>query len=128
MINSNAFNYINMLNKAADASWLRNEVITNNIANVDTPGYKRKEVAFDTHLLAAMTRKSEVDRQHQGKVRNLYPSIYTDSASFSYRLDGNNVNIDTESSQLAQNQIRYYTLIDSMNQEFSRIKTVLNSK
>ena len=36
MINSNAFDYINVLDKAADASWLRNEVIANNIANVDT--------------------------------------------------------------------------------------------
>ncbi|MHB8131035.1 MAG: flagellar basal body rod protein FlgB [Mobilitalea sp.] len=48
MIGSNAFNYINVLDKAADASWQRNEVISNNIANVDTPGYKRKDVQFES--------------------------------------------------------------------------------
>ena len=37
MINTNAFDYINVLDKAMDASWLRNEAIANNIANVDTP-------------------------------------------------------------------------------------------
>ena len=41
MFNSSAFDYINVLDKAADAAWLRNDAISNNIANVDTPGYKR---------------------------------------------------------------------------------------
>ena len=40
LINTHAFDYINVLDKAADASWLRNEAIANNIANVDTPYYK----------------------------------------------------------------------------------------
>ncbi len=46
MINSNVFDYINVLDKAADASWTRNEIISNNIANVDTPGYKRQDLNF----------------------------------------------------------------------------------
>jgi flagellar basal-body rod protein FlgB len=58
---------------------------------------------------------------------SLDASIYTDNESLSYRLDGNNVNIDTESANLAENQIRYYTLMDSMTQEFNRIKTVLTA-
>ena len=51
MFDSGAFNYINVLDKAADASWIRNEAIANNIANVDTPGYKRKDISFNTFLL-----------------------------------------------------------------------------
>ena len=50
MFNSNAFDYINVLDKAADASWTRNEVIANNIANVDTPGYKRQDINFEDEL------------------------------------------------------------------------------
>ena len=46
MVLSNAYNYINVLDKAADASWTRNDVLANNIANADTPGYKRKDVQF----------------------------------------------------------------------------------
>ena len=44
MVLSNAYNYINVLDKAADASWVRNDVLANNIANADTPNYKRKDV------------------------------------------------------------------------------------
>ena len=44
MINTNIYNYINVLDKAADAANSRNEILSNNIANVDTPGYKRKDL------------------------------------------------------------------------------------
>lgn len=46
MINTNVFDYVNVLNKAADAAWTRNDVLANNIANMDTPGYKRQVVEF----------------------------------------------------------------------------------
>ena len=54
MINSNVFDYVNVLQKAADASALRNEVLSNNIANIDTPGYKRQDVDFETQLRRAL--------------------------------------------------------------------------
>ena len=57
MIQSNAFNYINVLDKALDASNLRETVLTNNIANVDTPGYKRREVDFASLL------REELDKE-----------------------------------------------------------------
>lgn len=126
MIGSDAYNYINVLNKAADASWLRNNIISNNLANVDTPGYKRKDVTFESYLMACMTRGGSLDqRVNSVNLNTINGTIYTDHSNLSYRLDGNNVDIDTESSYLAENQIRYYALLDSMSQEFSRIKTVL---
>ena len=54
MIQTNAFDYINVLDRAADAAWQRNEAISNNIANVDTPGYKRQDVAFESVLQQAL--------------------------------------------------------------------------
>ena len=54
MINTNVFDYINVLDKAADASWMRNEAIANNIANATTPGYKRQDVAFEAELRKAL--------------------------------------------------------------------------
>ncbi len=126
MIGSNAFNYINVLDKAADASWKRNEVINNNIANVDTPGYKRKDVQFESYLMTALVGDDSLDKR-VGKVNlnRLEAGVYTDYAGLSYRLDGNNVDIDTESANLAENQIRYYALLDSMTQEFNRLRAVL---
>lgn len=126
MIGSNAFNYINVLDKAADASLKRNEVIVNNLANVDTPGYKRKDVMFESFLIQELIGDNSLDKRVAGaRYDALDARVYTDHASLSYRLDGNNVNIDTESANLAQNQIRYYALLDSMSQEFNRIKAVL---
>lgn len=129
MIGSNAFNYINVLNKAANASWKRNELISNNIANVDTPGYKRKDIQFQPYLQSALLGDGSLDsRVADVDLGNLDATIYTDNASFSYRLDGNNVDIDTESAMLAENQIYYQSLLESMTQEFSRIRTVLAAR
>ena len=54
MITTNAFDYINIMDKAADASWKRESAISNNIANTDTPGYKRQDVDFESQLKQAM--------------------------------------------------------------------------
>ncbi len=126
MIGTNAFNYINVLDKAADASMLRHEVISNNIANNDTANYKRRDVKFEEYLKKELSSGDNLDKQVSNvNLNNLNASTYTDLANLSYRLDGNNVNIETENANLAENQIRYYTLLDSMSQEFSRIKSVL---
>ena len=60
MITSGAFSYINVLDKAADASWLREATITNNLANVDTPGFKRKDVDFEGVLKTELGRSKYV--------------------------------------------------------------------
>lgn len=128
MFSSNVYDYVNVLNRAADASWKRNEAIANNIANVDTPGYKRQDVEFDTILQREMRDSRYVSTD--AKVANLDLSRlegkqYTDSAAFSYRMDGNNVDIDTENTYLASNQIKYNALMTSVNQEFSRLTMVM---
>jgi len=128
MIGSNAFNYLNIIDKAADASWVRNELISNNIANVSTPNYKRKDVEFQTFLAEELRGNGTLkEKVANVNLNALNASVYTDHSSLSYRLDGNNVDIDAESAKLAENQVRYYTLLDSMTQEFSRIKTVLQN-
>lgn len=128
MINTNAFDYINVLDKAADASWLRNDAIANNIANVDTPGYKRQDVDFESELKRALkySKYTSMDEKvsNAGK-KSLNPRTYTDYSGFSYRLDGNNVDIENENVMLAENQLRYQGLIESINQEFANLKTVM---
>ena len=128
MIGSNSYNYINILDKASDASWVRNEVLTNNIANVDTPNYKRKDIVFEDYLARELEGSGSLDRKvASARLSSLNATGYTDRFDLSYRLDGNNVDIDTENAVLAENQIRYYTLLDTMTQEFSRIRTALSS-
>lgn len=128
MISSWAYNYINVLEKASDASWTRNSVISNNIANVDTPGYKRKDIRFEEYLQGAVSGGSSLDDNiADADLDSLTGTTYTDYASSSYRIDGNNVDIDTENAELAKNQIKYYTMLDSISQEFKRIQSVFRT-
>lgn len=128
MIQSNVYNYINVLDKAADAAWMRNEVISNNIANVDTPNYKRQDVAFEGELSRALSKmkyKSMDEKVDNLVTSSLTPTTYTDHGGYSYRIDGNNVDIDTENVELARNQIKYNALVESFNQEFANLKMVM---
>ena len=133
MIGSDAYNYINVLNKAAEASWTKNEIIANNLANVDTPDYKRKDLNFESLLAEALSDTSLHTKNMDKKIAHLQntslkPRIYTEYSTLSYRYDGNNVDMDTEQAYLADNQIKYYALLDSMTHEFNRLKTVLNNR
>lgn len=130
MITFGIYNYVNILDKAADAANLRNELLTNNIANVSTPNYKRKDLDFESVLqgeLAGEKNLSKAVKKANQNLETLDAQVYTDNASLSYRLDGNNVDINTEEARLAENQIKYQALVDLMNQEFARYNTVLSS-
>ena len=128
MIQTNAFDYINVLDRAADAAWQWNEAISNNIANVDTPGYKRQDVAFESVLQQALGNnryESMDDKVANVNLSRLRGRAYVDYANYSYRLDGNNVDIENENVMLAENQLKYQGLISSINQEFTNLKTVM---
>lgn len=130
MLNTSAFDYINVLGKAADASWLRNEVIANNIANNTTPNYKRQDVAFESELKKALGHvrgedmDSRVSRVNDNLDR-LKGKLYTDMENYSYRLDGNNVDMETENVMLVENQLKYQGLMDSITQEFKNLQMVM---
>ena len=128
MINSNAFDYINVVDRALDASYLRETVIANNIANVDTPYYKRKDVNFQDVLDDAINsaKYKTIDQAVTSiNTDDLNPIEYTDAENFSYRIDRNNVDIDTENVELASEQLRYQALIQSANLDFSRFRSVI---
>ncbi len=128
MINTSAFDYINVLDKAADAAWLRDQCIANNIANVDTPGYKRQDVDFESVLekeLGYRRYESMDEKVSNLKLRRLNVGAYTDAAGYSYRTDRNNVDIENENVLLAQNQLKYQGLMKALNTEFSNLKKVM---
>ena len=129
MIQTNVFDYVRVLDKAADASWLRNEAIANNIANVDTPGYKRQDVAFESVLQKALhNSRYETTDAKVASLRNnksLSARTFTDYKDYSYRLDGNNVDIENENIMLAENQLKYQGLMSSISQEFVNLQTVM---
>ena len=121
MITTNAFDYINVLDKAADASWLRETAIMNNLANTDTPGYKRQEVDFESVLQRELghSKYTTLDK----KIRSLNADL--SGLNVSTHLDRNNVDPDTETVELASETIRYQALTNSITSDFTRMQAVL---
>ncbi len=131
MFQTSAFDYINVLDKAADASWLRESTLANNIANATTPDYKRHDVDFQS-LLERELMDTKYNRNLDSRIHNINLSRLTAASqidmaaeSFSYRLDGNNVDMHIENVELASEQIRYSALTDSISQEFARMRTAM---
>lgn len=125
---SGVFDYINVLESSLDAASARNDIISNNIANVNTPNYKRKDIRFETELKHAFARsdKDTVDARVKNlDLEALTPEVYTDYAELSYRYDGNNVDINNENAILAKNQIKYNGLMDLLNKDFAGLKSVM---
>lgn len=100
--------------KSLDASSMRSRVIAQNLANVDTPGYKRKEVDFEEQLRNAMRKKlgadiTQPDHMPFGKgidLKAIVPKVFEPEDK---TLPGevNNVDVDLEASKMAENQILY---------------------
>lgn len=124
-----------MLEKALDASWMRNEAISNNIANVNTPGYKKSYVKFEELLTDAADKFQISGIKKDGRFLpigkdskiSVTPEIVQENFT-SMRRDGNNVDIDVEMAELAKNSIKYNALIAQMSKEFSKIKMAINGR
>ncbi len=124
------FNSIDMQRRALDASWLRQRVLSNNIANVDTPGYKRQDVDFESmlknYMATGRVNMTTTDPRHIGAVENvsLQARVFTDNST-SFRPDGNNVNIDVEMAAVAQNAIKYNAVTAQINGQIKRLKAAI---
>lgn len=126
--NSNVFDYVNVMGATLDATAKREVLISNNLANVNTPNYKRKDLRFETELKNAFIRANGDSVDFKVKdldLEALEPQVYTDYAKLSYRYDGNNVDINTENGIAAANQIKYNGLMEILNKNFAQIQSVL---
>ncbi|KGG80762.1 hypothetical protein Y919_04410 [Caloranaerobacter azorensis H53214] len=124
------FSTVNFLNFALNGTWIRHEAISNNIANANTPGYKRVRVEFENILKENLENKSvklEVtNKLHIRSRHDNFEPIVVKEINTSTRLDENNVDIDIEMAELAKNTIMYNALIRQTISEFGRIKSVIN--
>lgn len=118
-------NTIAMSGKAMDYLWKKQEVTSENIANVDTPGYKRKSVSFEETFRNKLRAASQAYSQSkmQNAIKDSTHLVYnvTDSA----RVDENNVNMDYESTELARATLHYQYLIQSVNGDITRYRSAI---
>lgn len=124
-----SFKNVDFLKKAMDGTWKRHEAISNNIANVNTPGYKKVEVDFESALKAQMGSTEIKLETTNEKHFNLYGDTVeisqTTDGTYSTRRDGNNVNIDVENANLSKNTIMYNALAKQVSSEFTKLKTII---
>ena len=130
------FRPMDVLQRGLSAAWTRNAVIRNNIANVETPGFKASYVEFESHFKRAAEESSSIRaaRTHPdhiefttyaGNLMEISP-IIRQSRELSMRKDGNNVDIESENVRLAQNSLFYNTLVEKMNSELRRLRMAIS--
>lgn len=107
---------ITYLSQALDLGSARLQAISSNISNVNTPGYKRQDATF-----AALLDSAQAD-DDPGQVSH---PTFTTQQNGSMRLDGNNVDIDAETSRMAAAQIYYEGAAQLLSGQFSALKYVI---
>ncbi|MFQ5588258.1 MAG: flagellar basal body rod protein FlgB [Nitrospiria bacterium] len=121
------------LEKALDIRSSRHTVITSNISNQDTPGYKSKEIDFkkamaDAGKTAPVVKMAKTDAGHlsTGPSSGIQPEVTLSASTGSKRLDGNTVNPEKEMARLAENTFMYQATAQLIARKFSGLKNVIN--
>ena len=110
-----------ILETAMQGNIVRKDVMLNNIANVDTPGYKRKVVAFEESLKDTLRRTRPGEKMDLSGVKTTMRQV---NKNLKYRLDGNNVDIEVEMLELYETSVRYDVLANSVMNNYRRINSV----
>jgi flagellar basal-body rod protein FlgB len=122
-------NTMTTIENGLNYSSLKQKVISQNIANESTPGYKAKDVSFKETLQTAVHqshRAFRTDERHfDFKGSGVAQQGMVTRKNVSYNENGNSVDIDNEMTDLATNQIYYNALIDRMSGKFSSLQNVI---
>jgi len=131
MLNS-LFKQVDILQQGLAASWTRNAVIRNNIANVETPGFKASDVEFEPFLQRSMENGGFKGTKTHPKHIDIGSGNCASSETrivqrndLSMRMDGNNVDIESENVRLAQNSLYYNALLEKLSSEIRRLRVAI---
>ncbi len=120
------FNQPNFLaaNKALDAVVLRQQAIANNIANLETPGYKRMDLApsFEKALDEA------IGSGNAQQIASLKPSLAVDTSAVASSLDGNTVHLENELMQMNQNSVAHSLETQLVSGMLQRMQMAITGK
>ena len=132
-MNSSNFDY---LGRGLAAATMRHEVISNTIANVNTPNFKRSAVNFEDLLAKELHldndgRRLDMVRTHDRHLPMALPgkvhAVIEEDGTTTMRVDNNNVDIDIEMAGLAKNQLYYNAMTTELGSFINRMKGVITS-
>ncbi len=123
----------NMMERGMDASNLRQQLLTQNLANVNTPNYKRLDLDFKSVFAEEVDKnRLEMARTHPkhfgDTVLGTGPLKITRETKTNERFDQNNIDVEFESAQLAENALYFQSLAASWKKEMSRIKLAIDGR
>jgi flagellar basal-body rod protein FlgB len=119
---------ITQLERGLDYSASKGKAISQNIANIDTPNYKAKNVSFKEVFASTQANSLEAyktDARHINFKSNTTHSGVFNYPNLRYRQDGNSVDMDKEQADLAANQIYYNAVVDRINGKFNTLQNVI---
>lgn len=126
--------HITLLERSLDFRAQRNALLAGNVANLETPGYKAKDLIFETALAKAMqartpgpltvTNPRHLDGRNATPLEMVKPVLIRSGNPIA-SLDGNSVDIEREMAKIGENQVAYQALIQMLTHKFLALKTAI---
>ena len=123
-------NGVALTEKVLDYLWQRQTVSLNNVANVDTPGFKSQYITFEEEMSRRLSAASNRSTAPKRAVSNaIDASRYKLNTTWdeSSRLDGNNVDMDQEQVEVVRTAYQYQYVLNSINNDINRLRSAAKS-
>jgi len=111
-----------LLGKMLDITAERHRVLANNIANADTPGFKRSDIRFRDQLASAL------QSGHRDALAQLKPEVFQPDMRLALRNDGNNVDIDVEMGEMAKNYFLYNINAQLLSKKYGLLRAAISGR
>ena len=128
--------------RSLDGLSARHQALANNIANINTPGYVKRQVSFENSLLEALDdahlpsaglyatptgEGAEITASHNNPLL-LWSPVTSSSPDGPQRLDGNRTSVESEMSSMAYNSIKYNALTGVITKDYALLRTIAQAK
>ena len=116
---SKQINMVDILESAIRAESLRQKAISNNIANIETPNYRRIDVKFKELLARAMESPGSIN------IKDLESEIYQPENTF-VKSNGNDINFESEIGHMIKNSLRHEAYVRILSKKYKQIELAIN--
>ena len=124
-------NSILLTQRTLDLTWERQRLALDNIANVDTPGFKARFALFEDELRGRLERLNNRGDARRSEIRDAIMDTRVQirrSEDESHRADGNNVNLDIEQLEVVRNALHYQFALRQISDQFARLRTAIEGR
>jgi flagellar basal-body rod protein FlgB len=115
-----------LLGKDLDGLWVRQQAISDNMANVETPGYKAKQVSFEDQLLEELASFGSTNPQEASEALSSVTPQVTEAEGETFREDGNGVDLEQQMIDMVRTTTNYSYSLRQMSDYFARLNTAIS--